>query len=216
MRAPKHLSWLFFLVVAIVGVAIGVLIVELHSPAQASATQPPAAPVVSWAAGERRAPAFSLTDQAGKPVSIAAYRGRTVIVTFLDPLCRNLCPVEAKILGIVESSLPADERPVILSVSVNQWGDARQVLLDDMRKWHVRENWHWAVGPAAALRKIWAAYKIGVADAPKTIQGVTIHNISHTEAAYVVDAQGYERALYLYPFLASDVEQSVRQLASSG
>ena len=50
-----------------------------------------------------------------------------------------------------------------------------------MRKWHVGENWHWAVGPAAALRKTWAAYKIAVVDAPKTIQGVTVHNISHTE-----------------------------------
>ena len=78
------------------------------------------------------------------------------------------------------------------------------------------QNWHWAVGPAAELRKVWAAYKIAVVDAPKTIQGVTIHNISHTEAAYLIDGRGDERALYVYPFLASDVENTLRQLASSG
>ena len=171
---------------------------------------------MSWAAGARRAPGFSLRDQDGKPVSMAAFRNRPVIVTFLDPLCRNLCPVEAKILGIVESSLPASERPVILAVSVNQWGNRRAILRADMRKWHVAENWHWAVGPAAALRKIWADYKIAVVDAPKTIQGVTVHNISHTEAAYLIDGRGYERALYVYPFRASDVEGTLRQLASEG
>ena len=149
-------------------------------------------------------------------MSVSAFRGRPVIVTFLDPLCRNLCPVEAKILGVVESSLPAAERPVILAVSVNRWGNTRSVLREDMQKWHVSENWHWAVGSAAALRRVWAAYKIAVVDAPKTIQGVTVHNISHTEAAFVVDRRGYERALYVYPFLASDVDRHVRQLASSG
>ena len=216
MRAHGHLRWLFLLAIAVVGVAIGVLIVQLRGPDRASATQSPATPVVSWTAGARRAPGFSLRDQDGKPVSLTAFRNRPVIVTFLDPLCRNLCPVEAKILGVVESSLPADERPVIIAVSVNQWGNGRATLRADMSKWHVGENWHWAVGPAAALRKVWAAYKIAVVDAPKTIQGVTVHNISHTEAAYLVDGRGDERALYVYPFLASDVESTLRQLASSG
>ena len=216
VRASKHFAWFFLPAVAIVGMGIGVLIVHLRAPAKASASQAPAMPVVSWAAGTRRAPDFALTDQAGKPVSIAAFRGRSVIVTFLDPLCRNFCPLEARTLGVVEASLPASQRPVVLAVSVNQWGNARAALRVDMQKWQVGQNWHWAVGPAAALERVWSAYKIGVLDAPKTIQGVTIHNITHTEAAYVVDGQGYERALYVYPFAAGDVEGTLRQLAASG
>ena len=215
MPGRTHLRWLFLFAVAVVGVAVGVLIVELRAPPRQSATQPPAMPVVSWRPG-RAGSRFALRDQNGKPVSLTAFRNRAVIVTFLDPLCRNLCPVEAKILGVVESSLPADERPVIIAVSVNRWGNGRATLRADMSKWHVGQNWHWAVGPAAALRRVWAAYKIAVVDAPKTIQGVTVHNISHTEAAYLVDGRGDERALYVYPFLASDVESTLRQLASSG
>ena len=211
----RKIFWSLFLpAVALVGVGIGVLIVHVRGPAKASASQASAMPVVSWAAGARHAPDFALTDQDGEPVSIAAFHGRPVIVTFLDPLCRNLCPVEAKVLGEVESSLPASERPVIVAVSVNQWGNARQALRVDMQKWHVGQGWHWAVGSAGALERVWSAYKIGVVDAPKTIQGITIHNITHTEAAYVVDGQGYERALYVYPFLAADVEGTLRQLAS--
>src|SRR6202012_5969118 len=51
-------------------------------------------PPFSWPAGRRAAPSFELRDQNGRPVSLAAYRGRPVIVTFVDPLCRNLCPLE--------------------------------------------------------------------------------------------------------------------------
>jgi cytochrome oxidase Cu insertion factor (SCO1/SenC/PrrC family) len=208
--------WLIVAAVAVAGLAVVVLVTQWHGPDRASARQQSAAPVVTWAAGARHAPGISLRDQDGKLVSLSAFRGRPVIVTFLDPLCRNLCPVEAKVLGIVESSLPAAERPMVLAVSVNQWGDGRAILRADMRKWHVAENWHWAVGPAASLRRIWTAYQIGVVDAPKTIQGVTVHDISHTEAAYLVDGRGDERALYVYPFRASDVEATLRQLAADG
>ncbi len=205
---------MFLLAVAVVGIGIGFLIIQLRSSDKASATQAPAMPVVSWAAGTRAAPAFSLSDQDGKAVSLSAFRGRPVIVTFLDPLCRNLCPIEAKILGVVESSLPAADRPAIVAVSVNQWGNAKSILRSDMDKWHVGENWYWATGSPKALERVWAAYKVAVVDAPKTIEGVTIHNISHTEAAYIIDGRGYERALFVYPFLAADVADKVRQLAS--
>ena len=46
--------------------------------------------------GERPTPNFHLIDQKGHGVSPAAYRGRPVIVTFIDPLCRELCPLAAR------------------------------------------------------------------------------------------------------------------------
>ena len=170
---------------------------------------------MTWAAGARIAPDFSLTDQAGEPVSIRAFRGKPVIVTFIDPLCRNLCPYEAKVLQSVETRLPATTRPAILAVSVNQWGNARGILREDTAKWRVSADWHWAVGTPQALQKVWRAYEIGVLDTPKTVAGITVHEISHTEAAFVVDPNGYQRALYLYPFRAADVARTVQQLAGA-
>jgi len=41
-----------------------------------------------------------------------------------------------------------------------------------------------------------------------------VHNIAHTEAAYIVDANGYERALYLWPFTAADVKATLLGLGS--
>ncbi len=170
---------------------------------------------MSWAAGARPAPDFSLTDQAGQPVSLKRFRGRPVIVTFIDPLCRNLCPLEAKVLDRVVAQLPAASRPAIVAVSVNQWGNARRHLLQDVARWKLPAEWHWAVGPPAALRKVWRGYKIGVEDQPKTIAGVTVHNVSHTEAAYVLDPNGDERGLFVYPYVASDVARTIARLAAS-
>ena len=82
-------------------------------------------PALSWPAGQRPAPDFVLRDQADRPVSLGAYRGRPVIVTFIDPLCRNLCPLEAQVLNQIERQMPASQRPVILAVSVDVYANAR-------------------------------------------------------------------------------------------
>ena len=100
-----------------------------------------------------------------------------------------------------------------MAVSVNEWGNARRNLLVDVQKWKLTRDWHWAVGPAAKLRAVWAAYQVAVQDFPKTVAGVTVHNIVHTEGSFLIDAHGDQRALYLYPFRAPDVARTVQQLA---
>ena len=214
----RRLRWLFWGIALVVGVAAGIVIGVLRAPAKPAAVLTPVPPdgaAATWAAATRPAPDFRLADQAGAPVSLGRFRGRPVILTFIDPLCRNLCPIEAKILERVEAGFPAARRPAIVAVSVNRWGDARANLLVDMRKWKLTQDWHWAVGTPAGLRAVWHAYRIAVSDSPKTVAGITVHQISHTEAAYIVDARGDERALYLYPFTATDVSRTLRQLAGA-
>lgn len=197
------------------GIAAGAAIAVTRSsagpatPAFAAASGPP----VKWPAGKKSAPGFSLRSEDGGRISLRQFRGRPVIVTFIDPLCRNLCPLEAKTLDRVVASFPAGQRPAIVAVSTNRWADARKNLVLDKTKWNLPSNWHWAVGKPAALAQVWKDYAIGVSVATKTIAGVTVHRITHTEAAYVVDPSGYERALYLYPFLAGDVERTVSSLS---
>jgi len=200
------------LVAVAAGSLIGFLATRSSSPAvpAASAAEPPPA---TWAAGARRAPGFRLVDQTGRPVSLAALRGRPVIVTFIDPLCRDFCPLEAKQLNRLVQTLPAASRPAILAVSVNVYGNARSNLLQDVRKWQLVPEWRWAVGTPKQLARVWHDYQIGVLATAKKIAGVTVHQITHTEAAYVVDRNGYERALFLWPFKAQDVSAVLRQVA---
>src|SRR5437868_5017553 len=123
---------------------------------------------------------------------------------------RNYCPVEASRLNDVVRSLPPGSRPAIVAVSVNVFGNARRYLLQDIHKWKLGGEFRWGVGTPSQLGAVWKRYDIGVLDQSKKIAGVEVHNIVHTEAAYIVDAHGYERALYLWPFTAADVLKVLR------
>ena len=150
------------------------LVAVLRSPGkEAIPTNVPGGPGITWAAGKQVAPGFSLRDQNGRSISLEQFHGRPVIVTFIDPLCRNLCPLEAKVLGRVAASFPAGQRPAIVAVSTNRWADARRNLLQDVQKWNLPRDWHWAVGAPSALARVWKDYSIGVSVKTKKIAGVT-------------------------------------------
>jgi cytochrome oxidase Cu insertion factor (SCO1/SenC/PrrC family) len=204
------------LALLLVAVAAGVALFAVRRSSPAAAVRHPAAPPLSsaatWAAGAKPAPDFQLADEHGTPFRLRDLRGRTVIVTFIDPLCRNFCPLEAKVLNEAVRSLPAAQRPAIVSVSVNPWGDTRTAFREDATHWQLGADWRWGVGSYGRLAQVWKRYGIGVEVASKTVAGVTVRNITHTEAAYVIDKRGDERALFLYPFRAADVARVVRGL----
>jgi cytochrome oxidase Cu insertion factor (SCO1/SenC/PrrC family) len=217
--SPRLFRWVLWSCVALIGV-LGGLLIGLITTSHKSAAVPngpvgPVGPAATWSAGAKLAPAFNLTDQSGKPVSLAAYRGRPVIVTFIDPLCRNFCPLEAKVLNDVVAGLPAAQRPAIVAVSVNLWGNAHRYLVQDVHKWRLTPEWRWGIGSSRQLAAVWKAYQIEVLDQPKTIAGVTVHQITHTEGAFIVDRSGHQRALYLWPFRAVDVTHTLQQLDAS-
>jgi cytochrome oxidase Cu insertion factor (SCO1/SenC/PrrC family) len=207
----RRLLWIAVLLLA----AIAVALVFALRPSHERATAPPAStgPAATWAAGARPAPGFRLLDERGDPLSLASLRGRPVIVTFIDPLCRDYCPIEAQRLNDVAASFPQGSKPAIVAVSVNVYGNARANLRQDERKWKLTPAWRWAVGRPASLARVWDDYHVQVFAASKKVAGVSVHRIAHTEAAYVIDAQGYERALFLWPYRAQDVVRTLGGLA---
>jgi cytochrome oxidase Cu insertion factor (SCO1/SenC/PrrC family) len=218
-RPPRQLQWAIPGLLLLCGVAVAAPILAFgRSPRTSAPTayspvslvSPPAA---RWGAGERRAPDFSLRDEGGRPVSVAANRGHPVIVTFVDPLCRNFCPLEAQVLNQVERQIPAAHRPVIIAVSVDVYANARRYLLQDDREWRLVPEWRWAIGRPADLAAVWKNYRIVVQVTPSRINGIVTYGIDHTEAAYVLDATGHERALFVWPFNPQDLVQLLRQLA---
>jgi cytochrome oxidase Cu insertion factor (SCO1/SenC/PrrC family) len=215
-RPNRRVPSAFWAITILLGVGAGTGLALLHVGRESyvASAQPTAlaGPEVSWAAERLRAPDFHLRDQSGGAISLSQFRGRPVILTFIDPLCRNLCPVEAGILDNVEKALPSSARPAIVAVSVDAWGDARANLLEDDQKWHLATAWRWAVGSLTQLEAVWRHYEIGVTVTKKEFAGITIREITHTEAAFLIDPAGYQRALYLFPFEAADVAQTVRGL----
>lgn len=212
---PVRLRWALWAIVALAGAGAGIGIIVLRSSSPAApASAVVGGPAATWPAGVRRAPAFRLVDENGAAVSPAAHRGRPLVVTFIDPLCRNFCPLEAQRIDAAIRQLPASQRPAVLAVSVNVYGNSRANLVQDVRKWRLLPQWRWAVGAPPALAHVWKSYGVGVLVSTKKVAGVTVHEITHTEAAYVVDGSGYERALFVWPFTTADVEQSLRAVAT--
>jgi cytochrome oxidase Cu insertion factor (SCO1/SenC/PrrC family) len=202
------------LLVLAIGTPVVLLVGSSHGAAagvNAGAIVTP--PARSWPAGSQAAPAFALRDQNGRPVSISEFRGRPVILTFVDPLCRNLCPLEAHLLNRVVGSMPAAARPAIIAVSVDVYADKRADLLQDEQKWSLVPQWHWAVGRPSQLAAVWNHYRIGVSVVRKRIGRTTINYITHVEAAYVIDATGHERALFGWPFYPADLKRELQKLA---
>ena len=59
---------------------------------------------------------------------------------------------------------------------------------------------------------MWGRYKIGVKVVNRRVGEMTIHEISHSEVAYLIDGTGHERALFLWPFTARDVVSELRRI----
>jgi cytochrome oxidase Cu insertion factor (SCO1/SenC/PrrC family) len=214
-RARPRRAWAFWAAALVLGVGAGAavaLAVRGHRAPGTAAPAPPLHDVATWPAGVRPAPDFRLVDQNGTPFALRDLRGRPAIVTFIDPVCRDLCPLEAKILGEAVDRLPAAQRPAIVAVSVDPWGDSRTAFAEDRVHWRLPASWRWGVGTEAQLRPVWHDYAIGVRVTTRTIAGVTVRRIAHSEASYVVDGSGHERALLLYPFRAADVADVLARL----
>ena len=106
-------------------------------------------------------PGFTLTNQYGKKVSLASFRGKAVLLTDLDPLCWSECPLLGAELAQVDRQLGSEAKRVELvavvanpdlhSVGVLRAFDA-ELGLDKLA------NWEYLTGSTAHLRRVWRAY----------------------------------------------------------
>lgn len=196
----------------LVGLGAGVAIHRLSAGQSASTPATGAFKLngqATWGPGVRPAPAITtLVDQTGHRFTLASLRGRTVVMEFFDSHCRQACPLAGRALAAAERSLPRARRPVLVVVSVNPL-DTPASTRAAVRSWGLAglAPWHWLRGDHAHLASVWAAYHIFV----KPMKG----DISHTEALYLIDGNGYERSGYLYPYLPSFVADDLRTLSKA-
>jgi protein SCO1 len=160
-----------------------------------------------WPAEKRAAPSFTLPDQRGRPVSLRSMHGHPVVLAFMDSRCHQVCPLEGRTLAAALSSLPARVKPVLLVVSVNPWQDTPASARAAASRWGLTGTWHWLLGTKRELAPIWSAYRIYVRQA----RG----DIVHSDAMYLLDRNGFERAGFIYPFLPAPIEHDLRVLGGA-
>ena len=115
-------------------------------------------------------------------------------------------------LSSAARALPVARRPEIIAVSVDIYADTRYDLGEDFRRWDLLPQWQWAVGTPRQLAAVWKSYGAEVTVETKHIAGTAVHFVYHSEMAYLIDAQGYERALLTWPYTAQQVDAAVRSL----
>jgi cytochrome oxidase Cu insertion factor (SCO1/SenC/PrrC family) len=146
------------------------------------------------------APDFTLPDQGGAGITLSSLRGQEVLLTFMDPQCTAMCPIVGQEIASIETSLPANVRPVLLIVSVAPNRSAKDVATFTSHvSW--RAGWHWLLGNQAQLQAVWATYQIAVQPTPT--------DVAHDETLYVIDPRGHIAAGYNAPLPIGDVASTI-------
>jgi cytochrome oxidase Cu insertion factor (SCO1/SenC/PrrC family) len=211
----RRLHWTVLGVALGVGVAIGAVIAIARSsttpstpvgapqmPADANPSLDPGAPLNAVA------PGFTLTDQFGKRVSLSAYRGEVVVLTFNDPLCTTVCPLTTTALLRAKALLgPAASRVQLLGVGANPEATQVKWVRDYSQVHGMTHKWRFLTGSLPELRRVWQAYSIDAA--------VMNDSIDHTPATYVIDMRGRESRLFLTQMAYSSVDQLGYEIAKS-
>jgi cytochrome oxidase Cu insertion factor (SCO1/SenC/PrrC family) len=195
---------------ALIGViAVGSLTagITLALTVGAARATKPIVPAPDYLLSKQPAPAFTLTDQNGTPVSLAAEKGHVVLLTFMDPQCTLLCPIMGQDIAAVEKRLPKGLDPVLLIVSVAPGRDRADVdhfIATGHLNWLA--GWHWLLGPSdVALKLAWASWHIAVEP--------TAGDVNHDALLDVIDSSGHLRVTFPAPLPVSDVVSAIDTVA---
>ena len=152
------------------------------------------------------APGFTLTDQAGRAMALSGFRGKVVVLEFMDDHCTDICPIVAQEFADAYHDLgPLAGKVVFAAVNVNPYYRS----VPDVAAFSAEHQlttipgWHFFTGPLPALQAAWRAYNIEVqARSPRA-------DILHTSAIYFIDRQGRER------YLASPTDEGITEPRSA-
>jgi cytochrome oxidase Cu insertion factor (SCO1/SenC/PrrC family) len=204
--------------VAAAAVAVAVVVLGA-APIALAAANPNADPILAVAVDgspnyvDEPAPDFHLVNQRGQPMSLQDLRGRTIALTFLDPVCTSDCPVIAQEFRQADAILGSDARrvelvavvanPVYRSLAVTNAFDRQEGLTG-------LTNWDYLTGSIPSLRQVWNAYGIAVEVTPAGAM------VAHNDLAYIIDAHGHTReVLSTMPGPGSSTQSSFASYLSS-
>lgn len=139
------------------------------------------------------APDFALTSQDGKPVSLGAFRGKVVAVTFIFTACPDTCPLlTAKMAQVQDELGPAfGAKVAFMSITVDPERDTPEVLKQYAQAFSANlAGWAFLTGDTAVLREVERSYGVFAAKAEGG-------NVDHTFLTSLVDRHGNLRVQYL-------------------
>lgn len=141
------------------------------------------------ALGGRPALGFRLVNRFGRPASLHQWRGRVVVLAFIDDRCTTICPLTTmSLLHAVHLLGPAAAGVQLVGVVANPVALSVSDVVSFSAAHGLTTSWYFVTGSLRQVRRIWSAYGIYAAIG----QGP----VDHTPAVYIINRQGREETLF--------------------
>jgi protein SCO1 len=195
MVRDKRIWFLVILLIATGGL-VYLLLPRLENPSAYEGTE------LTGAASD-----FQLTNQHGSAIRLSDFRGKVIVLTFVDSMCQDTCPLTAVQFRQVYKQLDKNGRDQVafLGVNVNTEVNTVEDMLETSQAWHLDEipTWHFLTGSEDTLEPVWKAY--GVA----AIHSHDGNSIVHTPGTFLIDRMGQKRWYISIPFSDEGAELSL-------
>jgi cytochrome oxidase Cu insertion factor (SCO1/SenC/PrrC family) len=158
--------------------------------------------------GGRPAPDFRLRDQSGQVVSLSQFRGKAVLLAFVDSRCSTICPLTTtSLLDAVHLMGAAGKHVQLLGINANP----KATAVSDVRAYTaahaMTHSWEFLTGSVSQLSQVWKDYYVYV----QAIKG----NIDHEPAVYLIRPDGREQSVFLTQMAYSAANQQAQVLANA-
>jgi protein SCO1/2 len=158
----------------------------------------------------RVTPDFELADTAGRPRTLASYRGQVVVLVFGFTFCPDACPTELFRLAQVMKRLGSDAgRVQVLMVTLDPERDSPEVLRRYVRSFDAR--FEALTGTATQLRR--AAQNFSVVYARVPIGDS--YTIDHSTTIYLIDPRGRHRSSEPMSASVDELARRIQALAAN-
>ena len=158
----------------------------------------------------RQAPAIELRNYLGQPVSLAEYRGKAVLVTFLYANCPDICPLITSNLRVALNLLGSrDSKVQVIAVSVDPRGDTPANVARFVRAHEMVGRMQYLIGSATELARTWRAWSVG-----STREVGQPDLVAHSALVYGISASGRLTTIYPATFEPNEIAHDVPKLAA--
>ena len=150
---------------------------------------------------------FRLTDQNGKAVSDADFRGRYMLIYFGYSFCPDVCPTTLSVMAQALDRLGGESRRVTpIFITIDPERDTPQVLGDYMKAFG--PNFVGLTGSAAAIKDVEKKYRVYAVKKPLEKGG---YGMDHSSVMYLMGPDGKMISFYDEAISPDDLAKDLRQ-----
>lgn len=154
---------------------------------------------------------FALNDHAGKPRTLADFKGKAVVVFFGYTQCPDVCPTTLSEMAAVMQQLgPLSDKVQVLFITVDPGRDTPELLSKYVPAFDPR--FLGLVGDQAATEKVAKEFRVFYQKVPGKEQGS--YTVDHTAGSYVFDPQGRLRLFIRHGQGAEPIAHDLKLLLS--